>query len=294
MNVFKELARSYNQLYIPPSDDTEEMYSNVVKRGMEPELKNLSHFKTSHLDKLECLDTPAGKVLCVTIGERADFVTFLQIIANKCKPVVIPDTQGASIISGIINWKKIHDHRDEYLKTLSDDTDKDLAWSEEFRRFTSDKKNYLDVLIVLSVGPYSAVPASQVNMSDDEWIVASDTIRKYHECTHFICRKLYPELTDAIWDEVVADTIGIYAAFGAFNPEMIKTFLGIKDGHYTFGRLENYVEEEDDTQKKAKLDELSCKISDLLGEFCDIIDKSENIKPFDLIRLFEDSKESLW
>ena len=65
----------------------------------------------------------------------------------------------------------------------------------EFRRFTSVKENYLDMLAVLSRGPYSHVDASAAGCSEDEWLTLSDTIRKYHELTHVICRKQYPNDT---------------------------------------------------------------------------------------------------
>ena len=56
---------------------------------------------------------------------------------------------------------------------------------------------------------------------------------------------MFPEKIDAIWDELVADAVGIYGALGRFDPELEKLFLGIKGELYTGGRLENYVEEED-------------------------------------------------
>ena len=34
---------------------------------------------------------------------------------------------------------------------------------------------------------------------------------------------------DAVWDELIADAVGLYAAFGCFDPETEKRFLGIKD-----------------------------------------------------------------
>ena len=67
--------------------------------------------------------------------------------------------------------------------------------------------------------------------------------RRYHELTHVICRRLYPGDVDPIRDELVADAVGLYAAFGHFDPEMEKLFLGIRDGRYVGGRLENYTDE---------------------------------------------------
>ena len=47
---------------------------------------------------------------------------------------------------------------------------------------------------------------------------------------------------------MIADAIGLYAAFGRFDVEKAALFLGIKDGLYIGGRLENYT---DDPEKQA-------------------------------------------
>ena len=113
----------------------------------------------------------------------------------------------------------------------------------EFRRFTSVRKNYLDMLVVLSRGPYSGVSAEAAGCSEEEWLALSDTIRRYHELTHVICRRLYPDDIDVVRDELIADAVGLYAAYGYFDPEKEKLFLGIRDGQYIGGRLENYTDD---------------------------------------------------
>ena len=75
--------------------------------------------------------------------------------------------------------------------------------------YTAVKENYLDRLVVLSRGPYSNVSASEAGCGEKEWLVLSDTIRRYHELTHVICRRLYPDDIDAVRDELIADAVGI-------------------------------------------------------------------------------------
>ena len=99
-------------------------------------------------------------------------------------------------------------------------------------------------------------------MPEGEWLSASHTIRKTHECTHFLCRRLFPELKDAVWDELVADAVGIAAAFGRFDPALEELFLGIDATAYTGGRLGNYVAEED--RRQERLDALARKIHGIL------------------------------
>ena len=67
---------------------------------------------------------------------------------------------------------------------------------------------------MLSWGPYSGVSAEAAGCSEEEWLALSDTIRRYHELTHVICRRLYPEDVDPVRDELIADAVGLYAAYG--------------------------------------------------------------------------------
>ena len=103
------------------------------------------------------------------------------------------------------------------------------------------------------------------DVSEDGKISTSD-IRKYHECTHFVCRRLYREKKDPVWDELVADAVGLYAAFGKYDISLAELFLGIKDGRYTGGRLENYLDKEAGTQsgqvRAESLDKLAAKLKD--------------------------------
>ncbi|MCR5789631.1 MAG: hypothetical protein K6G83_07055 [Lachnospiraceae bacterium] len=287
--VIEHLAEIYQQLYLCPGEEGQAQYGDIVKAGEDAEIKSLSHFTMNEKDTLACLDTPAGSVLCVTLQERKDFETFLRIMGHRCEAVEIPKTQGASLLDGVINWRKIYAREEEFFREEEEKGNPDPDWSSEFRRFTSDKKNYLDVIIVLSTGPYSAVSAERMGMPEEEWLTLSSVIRRYHECTHFICRKLYPEKKEPVWDELVADAVGIYAAFRKFDPNIEKLFLGIEGDRYIGGRLENYVEDGQEA-----LAELTKKAARILGEFDIMIREKKEIEPFELVTLLEDSMERLW
>ena len=86
----------------------------------------------------------------------------------------------------------------------------------------------------------------------------------------------------------MADSIGVYAAFGEFDKEYIKLFLGITDSGYTGGRLENYVEDSE------KLDELSEKICKVLDVFEGIINNEKPDDAFLLIPELEQQQSILW
>ena len=286
--VIRRLAEIYRQLYLRPREDAGEAYKEIVLRGGEPEEKDLSHFITSPGDTCVWEETPAGAVRVVTLRERADFETFLQIMAYRCAPAEIHPTQGASILDGVINWRRIDAHREEFFRQAEERGETPPDWTAEFRRFTSDKQNYTDALIILSASSYSGIPAGEMGLEEAEWLERSHRIRKAHECTHFLCRRRYREKIDPIWDELVADAVGLYAAFGRYDPEKAERFLGIRDGVYRDGRLQIYAgpDERDALARRihAVLPEI-LKESEALGE---------NVDPYELAVRLEEKKEALW
>ena len=237
--VFLQLGLRFPQLLLPiarQEKDTSE-YREAVLRG-KPVLREPA-FRGSPEDRLESVQTPVGRVDVLILGEREDFVHALRALAYRCEPAEIPDAVGASTVRGLINWEKIRAHRQRYLDAGGTD------WGAEFKRFTAEKKNYLDTLILLSSGPYSALPAQALGLTEEAWREKSLMIRKYHELTHFVSRSLYPGNIDAIRDEVIADRVGLLAAFGRYDPELARQFLGIRDGSFhDGGRLSHYAEGE--------------------------------------------------
>ena len=233
-SVLAHLASEYPQLYLNPDTDSQETYRRVVLRGEEPEAKSLSHYRGDPGDREELTKTPAGSVRVVTLGNRKDFELALRsLMAAKDGPLTpIPESQGAAMLT-VFNWPRIHAH----LALFPEE-----ERAAEFKRFTAVRENYVDMLVLLSRGPYSHVDAAAVGETEEEWLGHSDTIRRFHELTHVICRRQYPGDVAPIRDELVADAVGLTAAYGRFDPETEKLFLGIRDGRYTGGRLGNYTD----------------------------------------------------
>lgn len=283
-SVLRTLAEIYPQLYLTPGDEGARLWQDIVRRGDDAPTHSLDHFHGSDQDSLEEEQTPAGPVRVVTLGNREDFETFLQIMACKCVPTEIPATQGASMLDGVVNWTKIRAHKAEWLAEGGQEEN----WPEDFKSFTSDRSNYTDALVVLSTGPYSAVPAADAGMGEEEWLAASLQIRRAHECTHFICRRLYPDKKDAIWDELAADAVGLYAAFARYDLRLACLFLGIDKSGYTGGRLENYATEEDD------LNALAQKVCRMLLRLEDYINSRSQTAPYDLAISLEEDVYEIW
>lgn len=286
-NVLPYLAKIYQQLYLVPGEESAKEYVKIVRSGKEAANKDLSHFRMDPSDSLTLEKTPAGEVRILTLHNRKDFEMFYTIVAHKCVPYQVPASLGASLLDGMINWEKINRHEQEWVAEQKKAGNPCPDVDAEFQRFTSDKKNYLDALIVLSYGPYSNISAQAAGFAPEEWLSLSGSIRKYHECTHFICRRLYREKIDPIWDELVADAEGIYETFGYMDVKLEELFLGINENGYDKGRLENYVKPEDDIQVIAR----TCHA--LLLKFEELSKNHERMEPYAFALLLEEKKEEL-
>ena len=218
------LSLRYPQLRLPIAAGMSgsERYRAAVLCGIIPDADPEGF--GSALDSFQEVRTALGTVGVWCLEDRADFVRAVQALAYRCEPVEIPAAVGAQYIGGLANWEKIRAHKAQYLAGGGRD------WGREFRRFTADKANYTDSLILLSSGFYSDIPPEEISMSAEEWKSRSMTIRRYHELTHFLYRRAYPGDVDVVRDEVLADCMGLLAAFGSYSPALARRFLGIREG----------------------------------------------------------------
>ena len=278
--VIEALAEVYPQLYLDPNRVDKETYRSVVLAGEMPEIRSLAHFRQSPQDSSETVETPAGRVQVVSIRDRGDYERLVRcMMAAKEGPLApVPATQGASTLT-VFNWPRIRAHQEKFLAEQRAAGNPDPDWSKEFQCFLSVKENYIDMLVVLSWGPYSAVPAEKAGWPEDSWLETSLAIRKYHELTHVICRRQYPDRVEAVWDELVADAIGIYGALGRFDPALEKLFLGIAGDRYAGGRLENY------TDSAAQLAGM---VSRTLEGFAQLFADHPGAEPFAMIPLLQE------
>lgn len=221
--MYNEIMDMYPQLMIPVKEgisQTEEYKAVVLKDDRSAvdimwnkygsiiaELEEAAlyyGFVGDENDRLDVVNTPVGEIKVITFGKREDFERAIRCIVKKCEPVKIPASMGAIFLNGVNNHVK-------------------------FRR----NEEFKDTLIILSSGAYSNV-----------WSENAVTIRKFHELTHFIMRKSFPDDVNALRDEVLADAMGLIAAYNKFDAEPVKLFLGTKGDKYKEGgRLENYTDD---------------------------------------------------
>ncbi len=229
------LKNRYPQLMLPikPDISKSELYQKVVYEGhVIPHGEKDLPFSFSDRDKLTVELFTCGEIPILFLNVRKDFECFLQKTAYRCEPTPIPRSMGAVTINGLYNREKCE----------------------------------RDALIVLSKGFYSGLDASATSYSPVEWQNISLQIRKYHELTHFICRRKYRELKNVLLDEVFADCMGLIMATGQYDTCLAKLFLGTeKDAYRAGGRLENYVSEGN------RLDEMHRKANRFIHQLSELV-----------------------
>lgn len=185
--------------------------------------------------------TAAGRVPVVVAESRDDFVALVQALVHRNEPVRLPDSMGACIVAGYNNWDRIAELRAEWVREQGGEFSLE-EWARAFRRIVPMKELYQDSFIILSTGPYSAIPARAMGLDDRDWLEMSLTIRLEHECTHYFTRRMLGSMRNSLLDELIADYMGIVAAIGHYRADWFLRFMGLEAfPHYrSGGRLENY------------------------------------------------------
>lgn len=220
-HVLSLLSRRYPQLLFPivAGISTSSEYRNAVYLGQEH--AGSLDYSMSEKDKFMRVDTPVGSIDVLLLYNRTDFEKCVCALAHRCEPRLIPDTVGAFLISGLTNWEKV---RAQYVNR---GINKAVGNGDNLSLPGKNTRLFLDQIILLSSGWYSGLSPEMVGLSNEEWLEKSIIIRMYHEISHFVCRSRYPKCIDSLRDEVFADMIGMIAAFGYYDSEMAKQFLGI-------------------------------------------------------------------
>ncbi len=185
--------------------------------------------------------SPAGRIPVLVARRRADFVTLIRALTKRGEPVPVPDSQGALMVAGFNNWDRLNALRRAW--EASDPAGRETAtWAEEMARLLPHRELYQDRFILLSDGPYSAVPAAAMDMDDAAWRALSLVIRRDHESAHYFTRRLFGSMRNNLHDELLADYAGISAAAGRFHASWFLRFLGLEDfpTYRPGGRLEIY------------------------------------------------------
>lgn len=227
------LTRYVPQLRFPIREgiSRSDPYRAAVLRGVAvesiPEATGLD-IERPDLIELELFPSLAGRIPVLTVRGRAEFVTLVQALAKKNEPVPIPEAQGAAMVAGLPNWHRIGELERRW-EAQDPATRVSSTWREELARIAPQRELYQDRLVVLSDGPYSAVPAADLGLEEAAWRETSLMIRREHECAHYFTRRRFGSMRNHLLDELIADYTGIVAAEGRFRADWFLRFVGLED-----------------------------------------------------------------
>ncbi|WP_415329011.1 DUF7005 family protein [Chryseobacterium sp. MMS23-Vi53] len=238
---FKKLRECYPQLNFPIEEDIEKnpSYRDATLKGMFIQSDFALKLNNESEINVKIFKNIAYDIPVITVPDGSDFETLIQSLIYKNNPVNIPKSMGATLISGINNWKKLNDLKQKWTEKNSS-----ASWNEEFsNNILPNTYLYKDKIILLSTKPYSNVDAEKLNLNNDEWQKISLNIRLEHECVHLYTLKKYGSATNNLHDELVADYIGIITSAGNYQKKWMLTFMGLENfPEYRKGaRLENYL-----------------------------------------------------
>jgi hypothetical protein len=219
-------------------------YLAATRRGLAPEeLRQDSGLALAQPQRLEIVLHlgPGGKIPLLITRCREDFVLLVQALTRRNEPWPVPAAMGAQMVSGYLNWERLHALRRAWEATAPARR-ATASWDEERQRLRSRPELYQDRFILLSDGPYSAVAGAELGLDEDHWRDLSLAIRREHECTHYFTRRLFGSMRNNLLDELIADYVGVGSAVGRLRPDWLLRFLGLDEPsrYRKSGRLEVY------------------------------------------------------
>jgi len=174
--------------------------------------------------------TPVGRLPVIECEADSDFIRLQQSLVCHCEPRPVPDSRGATIIKNYNNWARVNMHRGE-----AGEIPKDPAL-------------YRDYIVLLSHRYYSGVAPEAFGLEAADWRRKSLVLRREHEAAHYMTQRYYHSTKNEIHDEIIADFMGLTAAFGDYDPDKFLTFMGLENypEYRRGGRLEIYMPAESD------------------------------------------------
>jgi len=242
--IFETLRHKLIQFQFPIQEGISQTdtYRAATLRGTPPpaDLVGIQLNRPEAL-QLRLHATPAGHIPVLLTADRTDFVTLVRALTLKNEPANVPDSQGAAVVSGYNNWDRVRAIRTAW-ETSQPQPPSAEEWQAEFANVIPQKERYQDRFILLSDGPYSAVQASQLGLSDAEWRQQSVILRRDHECAHYFTRRVFSSMRNNLIDEIIADYAGLVGAIGHYRADWFLRFVGLEafPAYREGGRLQNY------------------------------------------------------
>ena len=149
-----------------------------------------------------------GTFPVIEIKDQADFVQVVRCLAYRCEKQEIVSSVHAQAVAGLIHWGLL-------------------------RKIDQQERAEL---IILHRSPYSSLPECVIpgNPTEEQWVELSQVWRLEHELTHLATQRLVGEMRLNLFDELIADSLGMLKALGLFSADIFRQGLGLeKDGSTT-------------------------------------------------------------
>ncbi len=176
--------------------------------------------------ELRLHESPAGPVPVLIARRRQDFVYLVQALTCRNEPELVPESMGACLIKGLADWERVAAYRQAW-ETRRGGPASSADWAEEMGNLPRHKELWQDRLILVSTGPYSAVPAAELGLEEGTWRERSVALRLAHECFHYLTLRLAGRIRSNLLDELIADYAGLVEAFGEYREDLARRFLGV-------------------------------------------------------------------
>lgn len=231
---WEELRKNLPQLYITPKEGArlELQYKQLVLQGIDPTLKDLSGgLKEPDGYEIFLKKHWSGSIPVIRVKKHFEFTKILQCFVHRCEPIPIQESVHSQAVSGLIHWGLIN---------------------------SFDKSHRCNIL-VLHDSPYSSISFESIPgiNTEQEWIQCSHIWRLEHELTHIACKLLVGEMRLNLYDELLADAMGMRKSLGYFDAKLFALTLGLKNDGIADkqGRVHTYTNELTD-QEKIKVQKL--------------------------------------
>lgn len=242
-SAFAVLKRYFIQFQFPilSGMSREASYRAAIGQGIWPEEPMWPEglvLQQPEVLKLMIYPSLAGEIPVLIAPHRNDFVSLVQALTRFNEPTPVPNSMGACMVAGFNNWDRIWRMHQAWSAFPTDNE----TWKQVWQKILPQKALYQDCFILLSEGPYSGIPAEQLALETEEWQTTAATIRLEHECTHYLTRRLLGSMRNNLFDEFLADYMGILSATGRYRANWFLQFVGLAEFpvYRLGGRLENY------------------------------------------------------
>ena len=225
---WERLRKDLPQLYVSPMREARlgNQYKQLVLQGVTPTSKDVNGGLKEPGGFSFVLESHwCGSMPVIRVKNKNEFDMLLQCLVHRCEPVEIQESVHSQAVSGLIHWGLI----------------------------STFGKSARCSMLILHDSPYSSVSYTAIPgiSSEEEWIHCSHLWRLEHELTHIACKILVGEMRLNLYDELLADAMGMRASLGYFDAHLFALTIGLNsDGTVKKdGRAYTYTQQLNDQEK---------------------------------------------